>query len=136
MTTMDSSATPATQPGTIRLGSKRARSAGKPRADEIAISVDRANPVLGNRHYLHDHLDPVERAQVVAAYERDLVADERVHGPMTRAIEDLAKRVIAGERIICMCWCEPEHSPCHGQHIVRRVERLVAKVRDAQEDSV
>lgn len=122
-------------PGTIRLGSKRARSAGKPRPDELAISVDRANPVLGNRHYLHDHLDPVERAQVVAAYERDLVADEKVRGPMTRAIEGIAAKVIASENVILMCWCAPEFTPCHGQHIVRRVERLVAKAQAAQEGS-
>jgi DNA-directed RNA polymerase subunit K/omega len=114
-------------PGTIRLGSKRANSAGKPRNDELVISVDRANPVLGNRHYLRDHLDSAERARVVAAYERDLIADEKVHGPMTRAIEDIAATVAGGENVILMCWCAPEFTPCHGQHIVTRVQRIVAK---------
>lgn len=114
-----------TTPGTIRLGSKRARSAGKPTNDELVISVDRANPILGNRHYLRDHLDSKERERVVAAYERDLIADEKAHGPMTRAIEDIAATVLAGENVICMCWCYPEFRPCHGEHIVRRVERIV-----------
>lgn len=111
--------------GTVRIGSKRARSAGQPRLGESVISVDRTNPVLGNRHVLRNHLDDVERAKVIAAYEADLIADEQgTGGPMTRAIERIADRVKAGENVILMCWCAPERD-CHARHIAVRVKRLV-----------
>lgn len=111
--------------GTIRIGSKRANSAGKPRPGESVIHVDRTNPVLGNRHVLRNHLDSVERAKVIAAYEQDLLADEAVSGPMTKAIARIADRVASGERVVLLCWCFPEHS-CHAQHIENRVRRMLA----------
>ena len=117
-----------TVPGTIRIGSKRANSAGKPRPGETVISVDRSNPVLGNRHILHDHRNATERWSVIAAYEDDLIADEQVHGPMTRAIEGIAQRVASGQNVILMCWCAPEYD-CHARHIVTRVKRLVERIK-------
>lgn len=113
--------------GTIRIGSKRANSAGKPRPGESVIHVDRTNPVLGNRHVLRNHLDSVERAKVIAAYEQDLLADEAEPGggPMTKAIARIADRVVSGERVVLLCWCHPEHR-CHAQHIEDRVRRILA----------
>lgn len=113
-----------TTPGSIRIGSKRANSAGKPRPDESVIHVDRTNPVLGNRHVLRNHLDVIERTAVIRAYNADLIEDEKVGGPMTKAIARIADRVGAGENVILMCWCAPEFD-CHARHIVTRVNRLI-----------
>ncbi len=113
-----------TTPGTIRIGSKRANSAGKPRPGESIIAVDRTNPALGNRHVLKNHLDSAERARVIHEYETDLLDDEAIGGRMTQAIARIADRVAAGENVILMCWCAPEFD-CHARHIVTRVKRLV-----------
>lgn len=116
-----------TPAGSIRLASKRANSRGQPpQPGESIVSIDRTNPVLGNRHILHNHRDSTEREIVIRLYEQDLVEDERVNGPMTKAIGRIADRVLAGERVVLMCWCFPE-ADCHGRHIVTRVNRLIAE---------
>ncbi len=87
------------------------------------VRVDRSNPVLGNRHVLHDKDDPAERLSVITAYRRDLEQDMARHGRMFRALTDLAERVVAGEAVCLACWCAP--LPCHGDVIAEKVRRLV-----------
>lgn len=96
--------------GSIRVVSKRA---GGMTAlpHEALISADRAHPLLGNKHILRNHRDPLERAQVIAAHGRDLDADLAAHGPIDRLLSEIAARVRAGEHIALACWCAPR--PCH-----------------------
>jgi hypothetical protein len=100
----------------LRVVSKRKeRGAVTARPDELVIDGDRSNPVLGNRHILHDHRDPVERDQVIAAYGRDLAADIDCNGPMSRAIDDIVDRLHAGRKVALRCWCANSLTPrpCH-----------------------
>ena len=82
---------------------------------ELIIDGDRTNPALGNQHILHNHLDPVERDQVIAAYGRDLKADIAIDGPMSRAIDEIVDHLRAGHKIALRCWCANALTPrpCH-----------------------
>lgn len=113
--------------GAIRLGNFRVdmHPDGRPEPHETQIAVDRTHPVLGNRHILRRKGDLAERNRVCDAFERDLEADCSAQGPMWRALRDLAARVLAGERIVCMCHCLP--SRCHGEAIVRKVRQMAAE---------
>ena len=51
---------------------RRERNATPVPAGFSVVSVDRTHPVLGNRHYLHNHLDDAERRQVIALNRADL----------------------------------------------------------------
>ena len=110
--------------GCIRLGNFHRGMApdAAPEPGETVVAVDRSHPVLGNRHVLRNPNDPVERAQVIAAYRRDMDNDFARCGPMSKAVRDLADRVLAGERLVAMCHCMPRQ--CHGQVIIEQVERL------------
>lgn len=104
--------------GAILVVSKRKGGVVELPGDTV-IDVDRSHPVLGNRHYLTDHEDPVERAAVIAAYADDYATDFAAKGPMFQATEDLAKRVVGGERIALRCWCAPRN--CHADIIAGKV---------------
>lgn len=110
--------------GSVRLGNKRRGATAKPRHGEIAIDIDRSNPVLGNPFILRDHNDDIRRADVIRRYATKYQADIARHGPMAAATEQLAQRVRAGERLVLMCWCHPK--PCHGDIIKDRIERILA----------
>ena len=117
-------------PGGIRVCNKRKGAAAKPLPGEVVVDIDRSNPVLGNQHVLKDHRDDQQRASVIVAFEKDLAADCARGGPMSKAIEEITGRVIAGDHIALNCWCEPK--PCHGHAIVRKVqERVAIAVGDA-----
>jgi hypothetical protein len=106
----------------IRVVSKRReRGAIVPTPDETVIDCDRSNPVLGNRHYLRDHNDEAARAKVIAAHKRDFDADLARNGPISKAIDDLAARVLDGERVALRCWCAPR--PCHCDTYVAELRR-------------
>lgn len=106
--------------GSIRVFSLRAdQRENGPEPGESVVRVDRANPVLGNPHVLANQHDPAARDRVIDAYIADSEADWRAHGPRRQAIEALAARVMAGERIALACWCKPR--ACHGDWIVRKV---------------
>ena len=111
--------------GSIRVGSLRTKVAKsrKPKETDTVVRFDRANPILGNRHILYDPANSVERAKVILAYKRDLEFDIVTDGPMSKELHKLADKVLAGEHIIGMCWCSP--LPCHGDHIVREVMKIV-----------
>ncbi|MHB1702242.1 MAG: DUF4326 domain-containing protein [Acidobacteriaceae bacterium] len=113
--------------GSIRVFSLRAdqRENGL-EPGEAVVRVDRANPVMGNPHVLHNQNDPVERAQVIAAYVADSESDWQANGPRRQAVEALAARVASGERIALACWCKPR--ACHGDWIARQVLACVARL--------
>lgn len=107
--------------GHVRVTNMRS-SAGldnAPQAGETVYRVDRANPVLGNRHFLFNRFDSEERRRVIAAYGHDLERDLARSGPMSAEIARLADRVRAGEQICLACWCAP--APCHGDLIAKAV---------------
>lgn len=106
----------------VRLGNKRSGASAKPRDGEIAIAIDRTNPVLGNPYVLKDHRDDRQRADVISRYRAKYEADIARQGPMARATEQLAERLRRGERLILMCWCSPR--PCHGDLILNRIAQL------------
>lgn len=110
--------------GSIRVFSMRPdQRANGPKANETVVRVDRANPILGNPHILHNQHDAQERAQVIAAYVADSEADWQTNGPRRHAIEALAARVEAGEYIALACWCKPR--PCHGDWICNKVQEVL-----------
>ena len=104
--------------GAVRVVSKR-RGGTTESAGETVIAGDRSHPVLGNRHFLNDHNDDDERAQVIAAYRADLEKDLAARGPMFSGIVELAKRVAGGERIALRCWCAPKN--CHLDLVAAKV---------------
>lgn len=113
--------------GSVRLGNKRKGAAAKPRPGEIAIDIDRCNPVLGNPFILRDHTDDVRRAEVIRRYAAKYEADIARHGPMAIATEELAERVRSGEKLVLMCWCHgaPFNYPCHGDLVKARIGNLL-----------
>lgn len=123
---MNSRPHPATK-GSIRLGNKRAGASAKPLAEEVAIDIDRTNPILGNPFVLKNHRDDVRRAEVIRLYNVKYQEDLTRRGPMTIAIEELAERIRKGERLILMCWCAglPMNKPCHGDLIIEQIGRLL-----------
>lgn len=116
--------------GAVRVVSKR-RGGVAEAAGEVVIDVDRSHPTLGNVHYLHDHNDDEERAQVIAAYRADFERDMAVKGPMFRAVVELADRVRAGERIALRCWCAPRN--CHADIVRDKVLDLAAQATAAHQ---
>lgn len=115
--------------GSIRVVSKRKGAAG-PTDAETVIDIDRSHPVLGNRHYLHDHNDDEERTRVIAAYVDDMRSDFEVKGPMFQTVGELAERVAGGERIALRCWCAPR--PCHGDHVAEKVGTFARALASAK----
>lgn len=109
--------------GYIRITNKRKGKGPKPEPGETVLDGDRSHPLLGNRHILHNPRDPDERARVIEAYRLDLEADWASQGPMCRAIQELADRVLANERIALQCWCAP--LPCHLEHVLAKVRDVV-----------
>ncbi len=108
--------------GYIRVASLRVSQRDiAPEPGETVIRGDRVNPVLGNPHVLHNANDPAERDRVCDAFERDAQIDLQAGGPISRAIDDMARRVAAGERIVLMCWCKPRR--CHLDWVAREVEQ-------------
>ena len=103
----------------------------QPEADETVIPVDRRNPVLGNRHILKNKLDWRERDRCIDAYARDVDADFAVQGPMYHAINELAERVLNGEKLALQCACIPLR--CHGSVIAERINQQVeARLKSSQ----
>jgi len=115
--------------GYVRIGN--IRSGEQIDHGEIAVRVDRANPVLGNPHKMQRRQDLRERERVIADYADTLEADRISDGPMSRACAELAARVKAGEGLVLMCWCAP--LPCHGDVIAKAIMRLAQE--DRQQNS-
>lgn len=102
-----------------------------PEPDEVVVPVDRSNPVLGNKHVLRNKLDHQERLKVIAEFAADLERDFTVKGLMHQAVNDIATRVLSGERICLQCACKP--MDCHGDVIAKKVNDLVlARKAEAQ----
>lgn len=115
--------------GSVRVENLRTREI---EPGELAMMVDRSHPILGNRHVLKNRLDHVERAKRLDEYRRDLDRDFERHGPMYQILLDLARRVVAGEDIVFLCWCKP--LPCHGDILAEKVYQLAAQIVDGREE--
>lgn len=111
--------------GYIRVGNFRGDKDYAPEPDEVAIAMDRSHPVLGNRHYLKNRNDPKERHKVIELFDNDCDKDEAENGPISKAINELALRVISGEKIVGMCWCFPKD--CHVNRIIARIDKKIKK---------
>lgn len=109
--------------GSVRVVSKRAGGV-KPRDGELVIDVDRTDPVLGNPVFLRNHRDPNERARVIAAHGKLLEADVARGGPISLALENIARQVSAGRNIALRCWCAPR--PCHADAYKKIIEERAA----------
>ncbi len=110
-------------PGVVRVVSKRA--GGVPaRPGELVIDGDRKNPLLGNRHVLSNHRDPVERARVISDHLiQDLEPDVLQGGSIYRELKRVAGLVLSGQNVAFSCWCAP--MPCHCDHYAEAVQMLV-----------
>ncbi len=104
--------------GNARLGNLR-KGAPRPLPGETALRIDRTS-TLGNRHVMKSE---AERGPVIAAFGADLEADAAVAGPLSKAVDGIVARVLAGESVVLECWCHPK--PCHGDVILDRVAKLV-----------
>lgn len=113
-------------PGYTRVTNKRRDMDpdGQPEPDESVITVDRTHPCLGNPFILANKNDAARRALVIKQYREHLERDWRQRGPMFKAIGEIAKRVMAGEKICLQCHCKP--LPCHAEIIQEKVNLLVA----------
>jgi Domain of unknown function (DUF4326) len=94
---------------------------------ETIVFCDRTNPILGNPHFLHNSKDDVEREKVLKQYQATLETDWARKGPIHGAIQDLARRVIAGEQIGAFCWCFPRKR-CHVEMIVEKVKSVIRTI--------
>lgn len=110
--------------GSIRVISKRA--GGVPAAPgEWIVDGDRKSQVLGNRHVLLNHRDPVERDRVIQNHLiEDLEPDILRGGPIYLELQRVAERVQAGQPVAFACWCAP--MPCHCDHYVEVVKMMVS----------
>lgn len=112
--------------GSVRVTNLRVDLApySEPDDDEEVFRIDRANPVLGNRHILRNKLDRHERAAVIQRHWNDLEADILAEGPMFKALLVLARKINRGENICLACHCSP--LPCHGDNYVPVILRMAA----------
>jgi hypothetical protein len=114
--------------GYIRVFNIRGDRDYAPEQGESIVMLDRDHPVLGNHKYvLKNKSNAAERSQVIANFDRDGKADDMVRGPQWQAIDDIAKRIIAGDKIAAGCWCTP--LPCHVDTIVARVNKRVLELK-------
>lgn len=97
-------------------------------SDESPVRVDRANPVLGNPFYMARRGDATARAEVITSYQGLLERDLLCAGPMSKQIEDIAKRLNTGENIALQCWCAP--LPCHGDVIAKQAKMIAETLRE------
>lgn len=115
-------AQPVVPNGSIRVVSKR-QGGTRPEPDETVIDGDRKNPVLGNRHHLHDWKDAQARETVIRQHRaEDYEPDVLAGGPIYQQMQDLAQRVRDGESIALACWCKP--LPCHLDHVAEGIWKL------------
>jgi hypothetical protein len=76
-------------------------------------------------------LDDAARAACISKYNAMVTRDMVRRGPIFRAIDDLARRVAAGESIALRCWCAPR--PCH---LDRIAELITTEVQKMTEESI
>lgn len=79
---------------------------------------------MRNRHDAH------ERHQNLARYGRRLDEDVVRNGPITRALNELARRVADGESLCLQCHCAPD--ACHADMLADEIRRRAGKFRAAK----
>ena len=95
------------------------------------VDVDRKNPHLGNPFVLENANDSVARAKVIADFEA-WFPKEMQKPQVANAIDQLAVRVAAGEKLALMCWCDPK--PCHGHFLQRLINDRVQELTHGNND--
>lgn len=90
------------------------------------VRVDRRNPDLGNNHEMAEET-PEERSRVISEFRKDVDKSRRNGGQIWRAIEELADRIEAGEKLGLQCWCTPK--PCHADVIKSAVTYVLRQRR-------
>jgi hypothetical protein len=113
--------------GRVRVVNKGPGSTVTASTDEVVIHADRTNPILGNRHYLANKMDPFARRRVIEAHQKDLEADLMASGPISAALEAIAARVAAGENVALACWCAPAR--CHAENYIQPILKMVERQR-------
>lgn len=104
----------------------------KPEEDEVIIPVHRDNPIFGNKHVLKNKDDPEERKKVIDSFRSDLDRDIMSGGPMSQEIEDIAQRVVAGDKVCLSCFCKPRE--CHGDVIAGAINLAVTRILNPKQD--
>jgi len=67
------------------------------------------------------------RQKAISLYKEKLEKEmQNPNSPMFIEIDRLAKKYIAGEKVILICWCYPE--ACHGDVVKLMIERQVKKI--------
>jgi len=113
--------------GSLRIGSYRKYSTAKPHRGETPIRCDRKGEHgLGNPFFMEEES---QRNQVCDQFEEKLNRDLAQKGHMSKKIDELAKRLLAGENLILMCWCTPKR--CHTHSIEKAV---LARINELQKD--
>lgn len=113
--------------GELYIGNMRAGSKHGPRPGDAVVRVDRANPVLGNRHISTDKRNAAERTRVIEAHRLDVEeAVEARRGPLYSELLRIAFLLREGKNVCLLCWCTPRrcHAENHRQAILRIVQRL------------
>jgi len=112
--------------GVVKIGSKRKGGEKFDSSFEL-IDVDRNNPILGNKHVLHNHLDDNERAEVIRKHNLDFEAECRNNGPMLEEVKKIARKVYKGQNVALMCWCAgpPLFKPCHAETYKNKIEEIL-----------
>lgn len=94
--------------------------------DEKVIIAHRGNPVLGNKHPMKIQ-SMKERDRVIAEYKKDLDADLEVHGPMYKALKEIAKDIVDNkQKIAFSCFCLP--CDCHAQKLLPVVVEMAKEL--------
>lgn len=92
----------------------------KPSNGEIMVRIDRANPILGNPHYLHREN---ERDIVCDLYNMRFEEKIRKDIEYISELERIVDLVLDGNNVVLGCWCVPKR--CHGEIILRYIKQRV-----------
>ncbi|MDP9765256.1 DUF4326 domain-containing protein [Deinococcus enclensis] len=112
--------------GTVEIGNVRtlAKERGK---TYVYVGRGRAPDGLEHAHLGNPFVVGAGYAQgeAAAAYLPWLRTEYLRGADVRHTLEDLARRVRAGEHLVLVCWCAPR--PCHAEHLRSAVMGLAAR---------
>lgn len=89
--------------GYFRVGNVKGDRENRPEPGELAILMDRNNPIFGNKHRV-THRSVSERDRVIAAFADELDEDIQRQGPMWREMTKIAEDIAFNNRkVIGLC---------------------------------
>lgn len=97
----------------------------KPSDDEIMVRIDRANPILGNPHYLHREN---ERDMICDLYDMRFERKVKEDIRFISELERIVGLVLAGHDVVLGCWCVPKR--CHGEIILEYVRQRIKEEKN------